>query len=81
MADLVNRIKQELTLEKVLTTAMKSAGVKIHRDRFLRKELIKYCTEEEIKYAIQYNPARAGISKKIINPTLSGNYTRLKLET
>ena len=33
----------------------------------LRKELIKYCPEEVIQEAIKYNPARAGISKKIIN--------------
>lgn len=67
MADLMQKIKEELTLENVLTAAMKTPGVKIRRDAFLRKELIKYCPEDTVKMAIQYNPARAGISKKIIN--------------
>ena len=67
MADIANRIKQELTFEKVLTVAMKTPGVKIRRDKFLRKELIKYCTEDAIEEAIRKNPAQAGIPQKIIN--------------
>ena len=67
MADIVNRIKQELTLEKILMAAMKTPGVKIKRDVFLSKELKKYCPEEVINDAIQNNPAKAGISKKTIN--------------
>lgn len=67
MADLVKKIKEEITFENILATAMKTPGVKISRDSFLRKELKKYCTEKEIEEAIQYNPAKAGISKKIIN--------------
>ena len=67
MANLVQKIKEELTLEKVLRTAIKTPGVKIKRDVFLRKEQIKYCPEEIVKEAIRYNPAKAGISKKVIN--------------
>ena len=67
MADIIKKIKEELTLENVLMAAMKTPGVKIRRDVFLRKELIKYCPEETVNLAIEFNPAKAGISKKIIN--------------
>ncbi len=59
--------KQELTLENVLSMAIKTPLVKIDRAKFLKKELQKYCTDEEIKTAIEFNPARAGISRKLIN--------------
>ena len=67
MADIVKKIKEDLTLEKVLSLALKTPGVKINRAAFLRKELIKYCSEETIEEAIRFNPAKAGISKEIIN--------------
>lgn len=67
MSNLMQKIKEELTLEKNLQAAIKTPGVKIKRDVFLRKELIKYCHEEVIDEAIRYNPAKAGISKKVIN--------------
>ena len=47
--------------------AMKTPGVKVKRDVFLKKELKKHCSDEMIQYAIQNNPAKAGISKKTIN--------------
>lgn len=56
MADLVKKIKEELTLEKVLTMAMKTPGVKIRREVFLRKELLKYCPEDTIALAIYHSP-------------------------
>lgn len=67
MADLVRKVKDDLSLEKVLSVAIKTPGVKINREAFLQKELMKYCPEEVIKEAIKYNPAKAGISKEIIN--------------
>ncbi len=67
MADIVQKIKEELTFENVLQAAFKTPGVKIKRDKFLRKELIKYCHEDVVREAIRYNPAKAGIPKKIIN--------------
>ena len=66
-ADVIERIKDEVSFEKVLMTAIKTPGVKIRRDVFLRKELIKYCQESVIKEAIRSNPAKAGISKNVIN--------------
>lgn len=67
MSALIEKIKEELTFEKVLSTAMKTPGVKIYRDNFLWKELLKYYSEEQVRLAIRYNPAKAGISKEIIN--------------
>ena len=67
MANIVKKVKDELTFENVLMMALKTPGVKIKRDVFLRKELIKYCPEDVIKQAIKYNPAQAGIPKNLIN--------------
>ena len=66
MANIVQAIKEELTFENVLRAAIRAPGVKIKRDVFLRKELKKYCSDEIISKAIRYNPAKAGISKRII---------------
>lgn len=67
MADIIQKIKEEITLESVLKAALKTPGVIIKRDVFLRKELIKYCSEEEVQEAIDNNPAKAGIPKELIN--------------
>ena len=67
MADIIQKIRDDITVESVLMTVIKMPGVKIKRDVFLRKELYKYCSEEEIQLAIKYNPAKAGISKELIN--------------
>ena len=61
------KIKDEMTLEKVLALAIKTPGVKINRKAFLRKELLKHCPEDTIDNAIRFNPARTGIPKKTIN--------------
>lgn len=66
-ANIVNKVKEELSLENVLMLAIKTPGVKIKRDVFLKKELRKYCREDAIEEAIKYNPAKAGISKNLIN--------------
>lgn len=62
-----NNANGQLLLQNVLMLAIKTPGVKIERDAFLRKELRKYCREDVIEEAIDYNPARAGISKNLIN--------------
>ena len=66
MAGIVETVKNELTFDKVIMTALRTPGVKINRAKFLQKELTKHCSECEIKEAIRYNPARAGISKETI---------------
>lgn len=67
MTNIVNAVKNELTFDKVLMNAMKTPGVKINRASFLKKELIRYCSEEQIEEAINSNPAKAGIPKSLIN--------------
>lgn len=67
MANIIKKVKNELTFENVLRAAMKTPGVHINRAKFLRKELKKYVPDEIIEEAIQYNPAKAGISKDLIN--------------
>lgn len=67
MANIVEAVKNEMTFEKVLMTAMRTPGVKINRAKFLKKELLKYCPEDVINDAIKTNPAKAGIPKEIVN--------------
>lgn len=51
----------------VLNGAMKVPFVKIDRAKFLRKELIKYYPEDQVKLAIEKNPAYAGIERWSVN--------------
>ena len=67
MANIIKTVKDQLTFENVLITALGMPGVKVDRATFLRKELLKYCREEVIEEAIHSNPARAGIPKSVIN--------------
>ncbi len=60
-------IKDKLSFEKVLATAMRTPGVKVNRANFLKKELLRYCSEDVIEEAVKTNPAKAGISKETVN--------------
>lgn len=72
-----------MTFEKILAAAMHTPGVKINREKFLRKELIRYCSEDVIADAIKNNPAKAGISKELINKISKQviNYETTKVTT
>ncbi len=67
MANIVQKIQEDLTFEKVFLGVMKTPGVKIHRDKFLRNKLTRYYPDSIISEAIMYNPAKAGIERKTIN--------------
>lgn len=67
MPGLMEKIKNEITFENVLMGAIKTPGVKINRDVFLRKELKKYYPEIVINEAIVYNPAKAGVPLDMVN--------------
>lgn len=67
MESFTQKIKEKVTFENVLATAMRTPGVKINRAKFLRKELLKYCSEDVIEEAVKTNPAKAGISKETVN--------------
>ena len=53
--------------EVILKTGASLPMVRIERDKFLQKELIKYCSNDQVKDAIEYNPAHAGIEINLIN--------------
>lgn len=67
MAHIVQPSKNELIFQNVLVAAMRTPAVKISRAKFLKKELSKYCSGDVIAAAIRGNPAKAGISKRLIN--------------
>ena len=52
-----------LDIRQIIHHAIQVPGVKIDRASFLRKELIKYYSEDTVEEAIRYNPARAGIPR------------------
>ena len=83
MAEIMQKIKNELTLQKVLAAAIKAPGIKVRRDVFLRKELIKFYHEDVVERAIAFNPARAGIEKSRINSISKTiiNYETTKVTT
>ena len=51
----------------LILMAMKVPGVKVKRDVFLKKELIRYCEQDVIDKAIETTPAKAGIDPEIIS--------------
>lgn len=53
--------------EDIIKAALKVPMVKVDRELFLKKELEKYCKEEQVKLAIEKNPAYAGVSREIID--------------
>lgn len=65
--ELMEKIKGEITLDKVINLALKTPGVKINRKDFLKRELENHCTEQQLQKAIEYNPAKAGINRDLIN--------------
>lgn len=56
-----------LNAEDIVQQAMKLPVVKVNREKFLYKELIKYYPEDVVDLAIRKNPAYAGIEKERIN--------------
>lgn len=59
--DVKNEIAEKITPEAILQQAMKIPGVKIDREKFLRKELKVYYSESVVNDAIIFNPAYADI--------------------
>ncbi|MEU0677445.1 hypothetical protein ABZ330_32015 [Streptomyces sp. NPDC006172] len=50
-----------------LVGAAKLPGVRIHREAYLRKALARYCSEDEIRMAVEESPAAAGISLAVLD--------------
>ena len=59
--------KYQFNAEDVIKNALKIPGVRVERDLFLKKELIKYYPKHVVNEAIDRNPAYAGIEREKIN--------------
>lgn len=60
-------MSNEVTIwNKVMGAALSMPGVKIDRDDFLKKELMNYCSPEQLNLAISSRPIN-GVSKEIID--------------
>ena len=64
--NVIEKVKNN-KVEHVIQQAIKLPGIKVNRSKFLRKELIKYYSEEIVDLAIYKNPAYAGIERERIN--------------
>ncbi|ELP64872.1 hypothetical protein ACKI1I_27085 [Streptomyces turgidiscabies] len=56
----------ESRFSAVLVGSARLPGVRIHREVYLRKALARYCSEDEIRLAIEETPAAAGISIDVL---------------
>ncbi|MFJ7177543.1 hypothetical protein ACIQXA_14345 [Streptomyces massasporeus] len=50
-----------------LVGAARLPGVRIHREAYLRKALARYCSEDEIRIAVEETPAAAGIPVDVLD--------------
>jgi hypothetical protein len=57
----------ESRFSAVLVSAANLPGVRINRDAYLRKALARYCSEEQIRRAIQESPAAAGVPLEVLD--------------
>ncbi len=64
---MVTNTVSNFSAEDIIQQAMKLPIVKVNREKFLYKELIKYYSEDVVDLAIKKNPAYAGMEKEIIN--------------
>lgn len=53
----------EIDIEDVIIKGLKTPGIRINRENFLRKELSKNCSAETVTYAIEHTPMEAGITR------------------
>jgi len=65
--DKVKEIQENLTFEEVLNRAIKAPGVRINREKYLRKQFKGKYAEDVIETAIKKNPAYAGIPREDID--------------
>lgn len=51
----------------LLRAVLRIPGVAVDREEFLRRELGESCPRETVDEAVAFNPAKAGVSKELIN--------------
>jgi hypothetical protein len=71
----------ESRFSTVLVAAAKLPGVRINREAYLRKALARYCSDDDIRRAIEETPAAAGISIDILDKAANDsiNYEAAKV--
>ena len=57
----------QIDIEDFIIKAMKTPGIRIQRDSFLRKELTVQCGKQKTEEAIRTNPRKAGIDAAVID--------------
>lgn len=57
----------EVDIEDIIILGLTAPGIRVSRADFLRRELRKTCTDEQIELAIKKNPIAAGINTEIID--------------
>ena len=58
---------KNIDVENIVKTVVKFPGMKVNREDFLRKELRRYCSYEQINNAVLTTPQIAGVESYIIN--------------
>ena len=66
-ADLPEKSNAERAWTRMLRVALAMPFAKIDRQTFLKAQLTPYCTEEQVRKAIESRPAQAGIRSKLID--------------
>jgi len=67
VADNVLEKAKSINAEDIIKQAVKLPVVRVNREKFLRKELIKYYPEKVVNQAIKENPASARVSRECVN--------------
>ncbi|MEU5364772.1 hypothetical protein ABZ354_14995 [Streptomyces sp. NPDC005925] len=73
----------ESRFSAALVSAARFPGVRINREAYLRKALTRYCSEDDIRRAIEETPAAAGIPLEVLNKAANDsiNYETAKVST
>lgn len=71
----------EITVwNKLLGTVMSMPGVKVNRDTFLKRELVAYCTPEQVEKALSSSPTTCipiDVIDKIANACINNHTTKV----
>ncbi len=59
--------KGERVWDRILRASLALPGAKVDRDSFLASQLSNYCSEEQVRKAVQFRPAAAGIPSDVID--------------
>ena len=65
--ELPEKSRGEKVWERILRTSLALPGAKIDRASFLTSQLSNYCNEEQVRKAVQFRPAAAGIPSDVID--------------